>query len=249
MILVNLGSRMVCTQPGNWPVNIIVSSVFTSRLHFYCHTEFGNINNYILVGSPPSSPRRNQPSTNDSEESLGLPIMDDGSSNSHGTDTKYTEKELTDLENHGGNFDAEYGYSPTDADTDSYLYISPSATVGDLKSLRGQAPTSKSFQGWIQARQPYRRRFEDDQGNYEGAFADSELARPYNTGENVCKTSEGSQSYAHSGEQATMRSEGKLVVATVGLPARGKTYIAKKLQRHLMWLGMKVELYNVGNYR
>ncbi|KAI9313513.1 6-phosphofructo-2-kinase-domain-containing protein [Dichotomocladium elegans] len=35
----------------------------------------------------------------------------------------------------------------------------------------------------------------------------------------------------------------------VGLPARGKTYIAKKIQRYLRWLGIKTEIFNVGSYR
>lgn len=48
---------------------------------------------------------------------------------------------------------------------------------------------------------------------------------------------------------ATVRKEGKLVIAVVGLPARGKTYIARKLKRHLTWMGLKTEIYNVGNYR
>jgi len=48
---------------------------------------------------------------------------------------------------------------------------------------------------------------------------------------------------------ATVRKEGKLVIAVVGLPARGKTYIARKLKRHLTWMGLKTEIFNVGNYR
>ncbi|KAI8854378.1 fructose-2,6-bisphosphatase [Chytridium lagenaria] len=35
----------------------------------------------------------------------------------------------------------------------------------------------------------------------------------------------------------------------VGLPARGKTYIARKLARYLNWLGHPAQLFNVGNYR
>jgi broad specificity phosphatase PhoE/predicted kinase len=35
----------------------------------------------------------------------------------------------------------------------------------------------------------------------------------------------------------------------VGLPARGKTFVARKLQRYLSWLGYPTRLVNVGDYR
>jgi len=35
----------------------------------------------------------------------------------------------------------------------------------------------------------------------------------------------------------------------VGLPARGKTYIAKKLARYLSWSGLTTKVFNVGEYR
>ncbi|KAG2183093.1 hypothetical protein INT44_006074 [Umbelopsis vinacea] len=35
----------------------------------------------------------------------------------------------------------------------------------------------------------------------------------------------------------------------VGLPARGKTYIAQKVCRYLTWLGINTKVFNVGNYR
>lgn len=40
-----------------------------------------------------------------------------------------------------------------------------------------------------------------------------------------------------------------LAVVMVGLPARGKTYIAQKLARYLDWTGYRAEVFNVGNYR
>jgi len=40
-----------------------------------------------------------------------------------------------------------------------------------------------------------------------------------------------------------------LVVVMVGLPARGKTYTARKLSRYLSWLGYRAQVFNVGNYR
>ncbi|GIX96425.1 hypothetical protein CDAR_113981 [Caerostris darwini] len=39
------------------------------------------------------------------------------------------------------------------------------------------------------------------------------------------------------------------VIAMVGLPARGKTYIAKKLTRYLNWIGVITRVFNVGEYR
>lgn len=39
------------------------------------------------------------------------------------------------------------------------------------------------------------------------------------------------------------------VVAMVGLPARGKSYMATKLCRYLRWLGLNVRLFNLGDYR
>ncbi|KFM75051.1 6-phosphofructo-2-kinase/fructose-2,6-bisphosphatase, partial [Stegodyphus mimosarum] len=39
------------------------------------------------------------------------------------------------------------------------------------------------------------------------------------------------------------------VIAMVGLPARGKTYIAKKLTRYLNWIGITTRVFNVGEYR
>jgi 6-phosphofructo-2-kinase/fructose-2,6-biphosphatase 2 len=39
------------------------------------------------------------------------------------------------------------------------------------------------------------------------------------------------------------------VIAMVGLPARGKTYIAKKLARYLNWIGINTKVFNLGEYR
>ncbi|KAI9156066.1 Fructose-2,6-bisphosphatase [Blastocladiella emersonii ATCC 22665] len=41
----------------------------------------------------------------------------------------------------------------------------------------------------------------------------------------------------------------QLVVFMVGLPARGKSYISKKLTRYLTWLGYSTRVFNVGNRR
>ncbi|KAG1711204.1 6-phosphofructo-2-kinase/fructose-2,6-bisphosphatase 3 [Nymphon striatum] len=39
------------------------------------------------------------------------------------------------------------------------------------------------------------------------------------------------------------------VIVMVGLPARGKTYIAKKMTRYLNWIGINTKVFNVGEYR
>ena len=41
----------------------------------------------------------------------------------------------------------------------------------------------------------------------------------------------------------------KFALVMVGLPARGKSYIARKLARYLRWLGHETEVFNVGSYR
>jgi len=41
----------------------------------------------------------------------------------------------------------------------------------------------------------------------------------------------------------------KLACIMVGLPARGKTYIAQKVCRYLNWLGINSKVFNVGTYR
>ncbi|BFZ59296.1 Fructose-2,6-bisphosphatase [Saitoella coloradoensis] len=43
--------------------------------------------------------------------------------------------------------------------------------------------------------------------------------------------------------------DSRVCVCMVGLPARGKTYIAQKICRYLKWLSIPTEVFNVGNYR
>lgn len=43
--------------------------------------------------------------------------------------------------------------------------------------------------------------------------------------------------------------EAGTVLVMVGLPARGKTFMARKLARYLSWLGYATAVFNVGNYR
>ncbi|GJQ11164.1 hypothetical protein GpartN1_g2955.t1 [Galdieria partita] len=41
----------------------------------------------------------------------------------------------------------------------------------------------------------------------------------------------------------------KLAIVMVGLPARGKTHIARYIARYLNWVGRTTRVFNVGNYR
>eukprot|EP01114_Cavostelium_apophysatum_P016203 TRINITY_DN4554_c0_g2_i1.p1 TRINITY_DN4554_c0_g2~~TRINITY_DN4554_c0_g2_i1.p1 ORF type:complete len:558 (+),score=68.88 TRINITY_DN4554_c0_g2_i1:27-1676(+) len=41
----------------------------------------------------------------------------------------------------------------------------------------------------------------------------------------------------------------KLVFAMVGLPARGKSYVARKMARYLQWVGVPTRVFNVASYR
>jgi 6-phosphofructo-2-kinase/fructose-2,6-biphosphatase 4 len=42
---------------------------------------------------------------------------------------------------------------------------------------------------------------------------------------------------------------GKILVVTVGLPARGKTHISRALERYLRWMGVKTEVISLGDHR
>lgn len=55
------------------------------------------------------------------------------------------------------------------------------------------------------------------------------------------------QAYAR--EVRTLAGNEPLVLVMVGLPARGKTFIARKVARYLQWLGRPARVFNVGNYR
>jgi 6-phosphofructo-2-kinase / fructose-2,6-biphosphatase 4 len=42
---------------------------------------------------------------------------------------------------------------------------------------------------------------------------------------------------------------GKILILTVGLPARGKTHISRALERYLRWCGVKTTVVSLGDYR
>jgi broad specificity phosphatase PhoE/predicted kinase len=41
----------------------------------------------------------------------------------------------------------------------------------------------------------------------------------------------------------------RLAIVMVGLPARGKSYTARRIERYLSWLGYRTRVFNVGQYR
>lgn len=62
--------------------------------------------------------------------------------------------------------------------------------------------------------------------------------------------SRSNDSVANSGQAlATLGFEQPLVIAMVGLPARGKSYLVKMITRYLKWIGFEAEVFNVGSYR
>jgi hypothetical protein len=43
--------------------------------------------------------------------------------------------------------------------------------------------------------------------------------------------------------------EKKLALVMVGLPARGKSFTARKIERYMTWLGYRTRAFNLGEYR
>ncbi|KAL1959989.1 hypothetical protein VTO42DRAFT_657 [Malbranchea cinnamomea] len=53
----------------------------------------------------------------------------------------------------------------------------------------------------------------------------------------------------YSTESGRLFHSGRIVIVTVGLPARGKTHISVALARYLRWLGVKTRIFHLGDYR
>ncbi|RWS22798.1 6-phosphofructo-2-kinase/fructose-2:6-bisphosphatase-like protein, partial [Leptotrombidium deliense] len=62
-------------------------------------------------------------------------------------------------------------------------------------------------------------------------------------------SSSGAKPFPIRGDRTTTYVNIPHVITMVGLPARGKTYIAKKLTRYLNWIGINSRVFNVGEYR
>jgi broad specificity phosphatase PhoE/predicted kinase len=65
----------------------------------------------------------------------------------------------------------------------------------------------------------------------------------------VLESSVHSDSSVHGGTLTTLGLEQPLVIAMVGLPARGKSYIVKMIIRYFSWIGLKPKVFNVGSFR
>ncbi|CAM9113009.1 unnamed protein product [Phaeothamnion confervicola] len=48
---------------------------------------------------------------------------------------------------------------------------------------------------------------------------------------------------------SSVKRDGKLIVAMVGIPARGKTFLAQSIKRHLDWIGLRSKVFSVAEYR
>ncbi|KAI9720099.1 MAG: hypothetical protein M1828_005827 [Chrysothrix sp. TS-e1954] len=53
----------------------------------------------------------------------------------------------------------------------------------------------------------------------------------------------------YSTESGRLFHSGRIVIATVGLPARGKTHVSVALARYLRWLGVKSRIFHLSDYR
>lgn len=53
----------------------------------------------------------------------------------------------------------------------------------------------------------------------------------------------------YSTESGRLFHSGRIVISTVGLPARGKTHTSVALARYLRWLGVKTRIFHLGDYR
>ena len=53
----------------------------------------------------------------------------------------------------------------------------------------------------------------------------------------------------YSTESGRLFHSGRIVIVTVGLPARGKTHVSVAVARYLRWLGVKTQIFHLGDYR
>lgn len=63
------------------------------------------------------------------------------------------------------------------------------------------------------------------------------------------ETNEMAPAQLYSTESGRLFHSGRIAIATVGLPARGKTHISVAIARYLRWLGVKTRIFHLGDYR
>ena len=63
------------------------------------------------------------------------------------------------------------------------------------------------------------------------------------------ETDELAPAQLYSTESGRLFHSGRIVIVTVGLPARGKTHLSVALARYLRWLGVKTQVFHLGDYR
>jgi hypothetical protein len=56
-------------------------------------------------------------------------------------------------------------------------------------------------------------------------------------------------SHIHTQRHKLTKNSARLVIALVGLPARGKSFVARKIVAYMRWSGAACEIFNVGRYR
>lgn len=56
-------------------------------------------------------------------------------------------------------------------------------------------------------------------------------------------------SLSHTQRRKLTKNSQRLVIALVGLPARGKSFVSRKLEAYLKWSGSQAKIFNVGRYR
>ncbi|RMZ87220.1 hypothetical protein DV736_g5553, partial [Chaetothyriales sp. CBS 134916] len=63
------------------------------------------------------------------------------------------------------------------------------------------------------------------------------------------ETDERAPAQLYSTESGRLFHSGRIAIAMVGLPARGKTHVSVALARYLRWLGVKTRIFHLGDYR
>ena len=114
-------------------------------------------------------------------------------------------------------------------------------------SSLGAAPGRQHLDGTLPLRRLRRRRHGDERAVVR-ARPSASTTCPRAIDANV-DVRAGRTRRRYAGARLLSTSPPKLAVVMVGLPARGKTFIARKIARYLSWLGYRTQMFNVGSYR